>query len=159
MARRRSHLVLFAFILLLAGLPALIPHPVAAAGTANLAVTMVGDRKNARFGDTITFTTTATNLGPDTATGVVLGFGASDSYAVFGGTCPDGTVSTICDVGTLAPGASVTVLFRVMASNVCCPNRLGVAVASVSHDAETIDPVDSNNSVRIETKFIGKPRS
>lgn len=156
MPRRRLRLVMFVAMLMLAGFPALIPHPVVAAGTADLAVTMVGNAKRLKFGETITFTVTVTNLGPDAATGVTLGFGTSDSYHNFGGTCPDGTVSTICTLGTLAPGASVTLSFQAMAANVCCPARVGVATASVSHDAETIDPVSANDSVRLETKLGGK---
>jgi hypothetical protein len=154
--RRRLHLVLFVAMLLLAGFPMLAPRPVAAAGTAGLAVTMVGDAQRLKFGDTITFTVTVTNLGPEVATGVTLGVGTSDSYANFGGTCPDESASSICDLGTLEPGASVTLLFRAMASNDCCPKRLGVAVASVSHDTDTLDPVSSNDAVIVETRFTGK---
>jgi hypothetical protein len=156
MPRRRLRLFMLVAMLMLAGLPALIPHPVLAVGTADLAVTMVGDAQRLRFGDTITFTVTVTNLGPDVATGVTLHVGTSDSYADFGGTCPDRSTSTICDLGMMESGASVTLLFRAMASNECCPKRLGVATASVSHDAETIDPVSANDSVRLETKLVGK---
>src|SRR3954454_15224696 len=57
------------------------PAPVAAAGTADLAVTMVGNKKRLKYGKTLTLTATVTNLGPDVATGVTLGLGVSDSYA------------------------------------------------------------------------------
>jgi uncharacterized repeat protein (TIGR01451 family) len=158
MSRRTRLLVsLLAATTILAGWLALSPHPAAAIGTADLAITMVGDKKHLRFGDTITFTVTVTNLGPDAATGVTLFLGVSDSYADFGGTCPDGSTSNICDLDTLASGASITVLFRLGTSNSCPPDRLGVAVASVSHDAETVDPISANDSVRTETKFVGKP--
>ena len=60
-------------------------------------------------------------------------------------------------IDTLASGDSVTVHFRLGTSQSCPPDRLGVAVASVSHDAETIDPISANDSVRTETKFVGKP--
>jgi uncharacterized repeat protein (TIGR01451 family) len=154
--RRRLHLVLFVAMLLLAGFPMLAPRPVAAAGTADLAVTMVGDRKHVKFLDTITFTITVSNLGPDVATGVTLGIGVSDSYGDLGATCPDGTVSTFCDLGSIESGKSVTVLFHAIASNDCCPNRLGVAVASVTHDTDTVDPVSANDAVTVETRFTGK---
>jgi hypothetical protein len=154
----RSHLLLslLAVTTMFAGWLALAPFQAAAADTADLAVTMVGDKKRLTFGDTITFTVTVTNHGPDAATGVAIGIGASDSYADFGGRCPDGSISNNCDLGTLASGASVTVLFRLGAANDCCPKRLGIAVASVSHGTETIDPVSANDSVRIQTKLIGK---
>jgi uncharacterized repeat protein (TIGR01451 family) len=159
--RRRPLLALLALVPVLAGLPALTPlapPPAAAAGTADLAVTMAGDAKRLKFGETITFTITVANLGPDVATGVVLGFGTSDSYQNFGVTCPDGSVFTFCDLRSLAPGAGIAVLARAMASSAsCCPDRrLGVAGASVSHDADTVDPVAGNDSVRVETKLVGK---
>jgi hypothetical protein len=141
-------------------LPLIAPHPADAAGTADLSITMKGNHKVLKIGATMTFTVTVTNLGPNEATGVNFGIGVSDSYANFGGTCPDGSTSNMCSVGTMASGASVSVLFRVMALCCnCCPDDLGVAVASVNHDADTVDPVSANDEVRIETKFVGKPPS
>ena len=158
MSRRSHSLVsLFAVTTMLTGWLALAPHSTAAAGTADLAVTVVRDTKHLKFGDTITFAVTVTNHGPAVATGVTVSVGVSDSYANFGGTCPDGSTSDRCEVGELAPGSSVTVLFHVGTSDSCPPDRLGVAVASVSPDAETRDPVSANDSVRTETKLVGKP--
>ena len=158
--RSRSLLSLLAAAALLGGWLALAPHPAAAAGTADLAVTMVGDTKHLKYGDTITFTVTVTNYGPQAATAVTIGVGVSDSYANYGGTCPDGSLSTICNLGTLAASASVTLLFRAEALASCCPTGLGVAVASVSHDVNTLDPESANDSVRTATKFIGRlPRA
>jgi hypothetical protein len=157
---RSARLIVATLATLILALPLFAPHPADAAGTADLSVTMKGDHKVLKFGDTMTFTVTATNLGPDEATGVNFGIGVSDSYANFGGTCPDGLISNMCNVGTMASGASVSVLFRVMALCCnCCPDNLGVAVASVSHDADTVDPVSANDQVRIETKFVGKAPS
>jgi uncharacterized repeat protein (TIGR01451 family) len=131
----------------------------AAASTADLAVSMAGDTKNPKWGGTITYSVTVTNLGPDIATGVTVAIGVSDTYANLGGACPDGSVSNRCDLGSLPPGERITVDFRVMA---CCPEpdqRIGVAVGSVWSDAETVDPVWANNEVRVETKLVGKARS
>jgi hypothetical protein len=155
-SRNRPLLALLVVVTVLTGWPAIAPQPTAAAGTADLSVAMASEKKNLKFGDTMTFTITVTNLGPDPATGVTIGIGVSDSYGDLGATCPDGSTSTFCDLGRLESGANVTVLFRALACCSCCPNRLGVAVASVSHDAETIDPVSANDSVRTETKFVGK---
>lgn len=140
------------------GMSALSPLPAAAAGTADLGITVRTSAKVLRFGDTVTFTITATNLGPDAATGVRVGLGTSDSLANFGGTCPDGTVSNMCDLGTLDAGAMVTVQIQAMACCKCCPDRLGVAVADVSNAAETVDPNPANNTVRVEIKLVGKVR-
>jgi hypothetical protein len=156
MSRRHSLLAILAVVTLLASLPAFAASPVVAAGSADLAVTMIGNAKHLKYGQTITFTATVTNLGPDAAGGVTLGIGVSDSYANFGGVCPDGSVSNICSLGTLPPGARVTVLFSAGACCSCCPEGIGVAVASVFSDATTVDPVAANDSVRIETKFVGK---
>jgi hypothetical protein len=154
--RSRSLLSLLAATTALAGWLALASPPALAAGMeADLAVTMVGDTKNLKYGDTITFTVTATNNGPDLATGVTLSLGTSDGYANFGGTCPDGSISDRCVVADLRPGASATVRFH-LGTTCGLPPRLGIAVASVFPDAETIDPISTNNEVRAETKFVGK---
>ena len=153
---RRSLLTPLAVIAMVAWVSALIAQPVSAAGTADLSVAMVGDARTLKFGKTMTFTVTASNLGPAVATGVAVTLGTSDSFANFGGTCPDGSVSSYCDIGELVPGASVTLEFRVMAANACCPEHIGVAVASVIHDADTIDLVPANDSVRSEVRLKGK---
>jgi uncharacterized repeat protein (TIGR01451 family) len=157
MPRRKHPFLLIAAIALLAGLPLLAPQSAAAAGTADLSVTMTGDAKSLKFGKTMTLTVTLTNKGPDVATGVEVGLGTSDSFANFGGTCPDGSISSICAIGEMAAGASVTLQFQVGACCRCCPEFLGVAVASVSHDANTVDPESANDLSRIEVKLKGKP--
>src|SRR5687767_1719200 len=73
--RARLLLTLLAVVAMLAGFPALAPRPAAAVGTADLAVTMVGDAKHLKFGQTITFTVTVSNNGPDAGTAEVgMGF-------------------------------------------------------------------------------------
>src|SRR5215208_5529323 len=120
--RSRSLLSLLAATTALAGWLALAPPPAIAAGMeADLAVTMVGDTKNLKYG----------------------------------GTCPDGSISDRCVVGDLRPDASVTVRFR-LGTTCGLPPRLGIAVASVFPDVETIDPISANNEVRAETKFVGQ---
>jgi uncharacterized repeat protein (TIGR01451 family) len=158
MTHYRSLLALMLLLTLVLAVPTFTPSPVNAAGTADLGITVKHSARAVRYGATITFATTVTNLGPDTASGVVVSIGVSDSLADCGGTCPDGMTSNICELGALAPGASVTILFQSMALNSCCPENLGVAVADVSHDAETIDPNAANDSVRIEIKLVPKVR-
>lgn len=152
--QRVTRLSVVVLLALLAGLPMLSSRPAAAAETADLAVS-TSAAKHIRFGDTAGITTTVTNHGPGTATGVTLGLGVSDSLADFGGTCPDGSVSNFCQLPTLAAGEAVTVTFFVMACCTCCPTRLGVAVASVTHDANVVDPVGVNDSVRLEIRLTG----
>ena len=159
LSHRRSLLSCLAVTAMVTGWLALAAHPAIATSTADLAVTMVGDTKDLTSGNTITFAVTVTNHGPDVATGVSVDVGVSDSYVDFGGTCPDDSVASFCDLGELAPGSSVTVLYRLGVRYACSPDRLGVAVASVAHDAETVDPISANDFVRTETKFGGKPLS
>jgi Domain of unknown function DUF11 len=151
-------LVAVSLLSLLLLFPVLMLQPVYAAGTADLSVSMVAEKKSLKFGDSMTLTATTTNNGPDVATGVELRLGVSDSFANFGGACPDGSVSNFCEIGTLPPGASATVEFKVGAICCnCCPEFVGMADASVVHDAEIADPVSTNDSVSIETRLKGKP--
>lgn len=156
MFRRRFLLVPIVLALLVSSFATISVQPTTAAGTADLAVSVDGYRKVVPYGKSFSFTTTVTNLGPETATGVEVWIGTSDSLANFGGTCPDGKVSGMCVIGEMAPGAQVTVVFRVQAKNSCCPEDLGVAVFSVLHDADTIDPNDANDNVRVEIRLVGK---
>ena len=134
-------------------------HPVAAQSSADLAVTMVPSQKHLRFQQSMTVTITVTNLGPDTATGVRLSTGESDSINPGRIVCPDGTVREFegfCEIGSLGPGESVTATWTVIACCTCCPERVGVITASVSDDTATEDPNPDNNNARVETRFTGK---
>ena len=145
----------------LLSLLALAPGAAIALGSADVAVTMVAAKKSVPYGRPVRFTITVTNLGPDPTTGVSLGVGVSDSYQSGPLTCPDGTVADggFCTLDTLAPGASVRASYVATASNSCCPENLGVAVASVSSlSADAADPNSDNNQARVETPFRGKPR-
>jgi uncharacterized repeat protein (TIGR01451 family) len=146
----------------LLALLALAPGAAAALdGTADVAVAIVAAKKAVHFGKQVTFTITVTNLGPDPTTGVSLGVGVSDSYGSGPLTCPDGNPADggFCTLDTLVPGASVTASYVATASNACCPENLGVAVASVnSLSADAADPNGDNNQARVETTFKGKPR-
>src|SRR3712207_9444404 len=79
----------FAFALLLAGVVLVggsVQHA-AAQATADLTITKVGESKKARIGENITYTITLTNLGPDTATGVVFGDPLPDPLNLVSFTC------------------------------------------------------------------------
>src|SRR5215213_1622436 len=147
----------------LLALLALAPGAATALGSADVAVAMVAAKKIAKYGQPVTFTITVTNLGPDPTTGVSLGVGVSDSYENTGPlTCPDGNPADggFCTLATLTPGASVLASYVAIARNTCCPEDLGVAVASVNSETiDASDPVSSNNESRVETPFKGKPRS
>jgi uncharacterized repeat protein (TIGR01451 family) len=152
-----SRLFVSLFVALLLSSASIAPKPAVAIGTADLAVSLTPSKNHLKFGETMSLSVTVKNLGPDAATGVEVGVGVSDSFANFGGNCPDGTVSSICSLGSLASGAVITFPYFVGACCSCCPDRVGVAVASVNHDADTVDPVIENNQARLETKLTGKP--
>jgi hypothetical protein len=158
MSGQKHSLLLIATIALLVGMPALIPHSATAAmGTADLAVANARNARSLKYGKTMTLRFTVSNNGSDVASGVGVSFGVSDSFADLGATCPDGSISGFCDIGELAPGTSVTVDLRVGACCQCCPESVGVAVASVFHDANTVDPESANDFARVEVKLRGKP--
>ncbi|HEY9529474.1 MAG TPA: DUF11 domain-containing protein, partial [Anaerolineales bacterium] len=95
--------ILTAFMLLLGTVsPAFAQEP-----TADLALTKSADRKNMKIGQTITFTITATNLGPDAATDVYFGDSLPDPLNFVAASCNRGpTFGGACAVASLAVGES-----------------------------------------------------
>ena len=111
---------------------------------ADLAVVKVVDDARPDLGDTVTFTITLSNLGPDTATNVVLSdllpaalafVDASPSKGTY-----DGATGT-WDVGTLASGASASLTIR--ATVVAEGDTTNTASVSAS---DQYDPDPSNNT-------------
>ena len=78
----------------------------AAQGTADLSITKTADQKTVKIGETMTYTITLTNLGPDEATDVVFGDPIPDQLNLVSSTCGD--VSAFCTVASLESGASVS---------------------------------------------------
>lgn len=155
----RTRLTMLIVALIAAPLIAPAPGTAQAVGSADLAVTMTPDAKHLRFQQSMTIEITVTNLGPDTATGVWLATGESDSINPGPIVCADGTIpqpGDICPTITLAPGEVVTYSWTVTACCTCCPNRVGVTTAIVLRDEATLDPYPDNNFARVETRFIGK---
>jgi hypothetical protein len=157
---RTRHIILIAALLLAAlFLPALALQTARAAGTADLAITMVPSKKHLRYQQSMTNTITVTNLGPDTATGVTIATGESDSINPGSLVCADGTEVPnweICPTITLAPGQSATYTWTVTACCTCCPDRVGITTASVRHDEATLDPNPDNDFAQVETRFTGR---
>src|SRR5215203_5531421 len=58
-----------------------------AQGTPDLEITKTADRKTVKIGETITYTITLTNLGPDAATDVVFGDPIPDQLNLVSSTC------------------------------------------------------------------------
>jgi uncharacterized repeat protein (TIGR01451 family) len=150
----RFAFALLALVVLVAG----SVQPAAAQGTADLALTKVADRKNVRIGENITYTITLTNLGPDTATGVVFGDPLPDPLNLVSFTCSQGISSggPFCAVESVPSGASVTAtLVATSITNPAKSERRFTNTAFISESA-TPDPNSNNNSASVGTHIIGK---
>lgn len=96
-------------------------------------------------GGELTYTVTASNHGPDLAPGVVVDDGMPEgvtltSSASSQGTCQESLRAVICDLGSLAAGASATVTITVV------PPAAGTIVNTATVTADSVDdpnPVDN----------------
>jgi uncharacterized repeat protein (TIGR01451 family) len=117
--------------------------PTALYADADLSLTKVATPETAAEGDTVVFTITATNNGPDPADGVSVvdplpeGLTPISAEATQGSCSGDGTID--CALGSLSPGASVTV------SIVALVNFLEIG-NSATVESDESDPDPSNNT-------------
>ena len=137
----------------------------AATATSDLSLTLVADRSKVKMGQTVTYTATMTNLGPDEAIDVAVAIMLPDQLNVVSLTCdrvsPDGT---FCEYSTLAAGETVveTLVATPTLGSLTKPRKLTVTanvflLTDCSFDPHcTFDPDLSNNSVSMTTKLIGK---
>jgi uncharacterized repeat protein (TIGR01451 family) len=124
---------------------------------ADLSVTATSVGKGpprAAVGGTVTYAITLTNLGPDTASGTVLGPLLPDQFNLVSLTCRN---DTFCSSpgGELAPGATVT---AILIAVVCCfpkgdprTTRVGAGVTTT-----TPDPDLGNNNAAVVTRILGR---
>lgn len=125
---------------------------------ADLSVKISANRDTVGSGEDVVYTVQVTNKGPGIATDVLLGTGISDHFNLTGVECGKGTeTGSGCDLGTLAPGASVTSRFTV---NVCCfgpgETRLPFFIAEV--ESSSTDPDPDDNRAEVRTPIVGDPR-
>jgi len=112
----------------------------------------------AHVGQSVPYTVTATNRGPDTAQQVRIGLGLPDQLNPDSANCGTGVQqsTTECTFASLASGQSVTVSFVAV---VCClpkqESREASATATV--DSATPDPNLDNNVQSRPTRIIGAP--
>ena len=121
--------------------------------SADLQVTNTRDPETAAIGETITFTVTITNNGPDSVGGVTLTDTLpealsldSDSLSISQGSC-SGTTTISCDIGTMANGDEVVLTYDV---TVDAAGDLEGTV-SVTAQAEETDSSNNNETVTVTT--------
>lgn len=127
----------------------------AAQNVADLSVTAVADKNRVKIGENITYTITATNLGPDTTSSFYVVLGLPDQLNFIDGSCGGAS----CLYLTLEPGESVVSTF------VATPNPndrnsdrnlLTVTASTSLATADTVDPNSGNNLLWVTVKLIGR---
>ncbi|HKG53399.1 MAG TPA: DUF11 domain-containing protein [Anaerolineales bacterium] len=133
--------------------------------TSDLSLTLVADQSKVKMGQTVTYTATMTNLGPDDAIDVAVAIFLPDQLNIVSLTCDrvsnDGT---FCEYSTLAAGETVveTLVATPTPGSLTKPRKLTVTanvflLTDCNFDPHcTFDPDLSNNSASVTTKLIGK---
>jgi uncharacterized repeat protein (TIGR01451 family) len=125
--------------------------------TADLSLTKTADRKNVKIGQSITFTITVTNLGPDTATDVYFGDSLPDPLNFVSASCNRGpTFGGACAVSSLAVGESATItLIATPITNPARSERRFTNTAFIASSG-TFDPNPNNNTASLHLHIVGK---
>jgi uncharacterized repeat protein (TIGR01451 family) len=161
MKHRRNYIALALLILVtLLSIPA---HPVAAQGTlgaaqgtADLSVAVTANRHKVKLGQSVKFTLTVRNRGPDSAVDVVLSTNMSDHFNIVNVACSQGTTTGEgCAISSLRRGAKMTAVVK---ATVCCSiseeTQRGFFTATVA--SSTPDPKPKNNTDEVIIKVRGK---
>ena len=138
----------------------------AATATSDISVTIVADQSQVKMGQTVTYTVTMTNLGPEDASFVDVGFSLPDQLNLVSMTCDLGISpdTPFCEYSTLTAGQSVvsTLVATPTPGSTVHPRKLTVT-ANVLFEVDcsfdpncTFDPNSSNNSASLTTKLVGK---
>lgn len=148
--------VLIAFSILLILMGGNIPPASAQEASADLVLTKTADHKNVKIGQTITFTITVTNLGPDTATGVFFGDALPDPLNFVSSSCNKGPTSGgACSVTSLAVGESATItLVATPITNPAKSERKFTNTAFIGA-SDTFDPNPGNNTASLHLHITG----
>jgi len=129
---------------------------------ADLAVTVGATHATVRVGETIGYSATVTNLGPDTADYPAIGFALDAELPSLAVTAPSGwtcdapqvTVghtTVACNTATLAKDASASFTLSAAAT----PAQLGATVTLVAAaDAHSLDPVTNNDQAQASVAVV-----
>jgi uncharacterized repeat protein (TIGR01451 family) len=133
----------------------------AAQNVSDLSITMVADHSRVKVGENITYTVTASNLGPDPALFVGVTHGLADQLNFVSVTCDRGISSDgpFCEYSILEPGESVVSIFIVTPNpDIQNQDRNALtATATISpQTADTIDSNSGNNWASVTVRLIGR---
>jgi uncharacterized repeat protein (TIGR01451 family) len=132
----------------------------AAQNVSDLSVTVVADKNRVKIGENITYTVTATNLGPDPAILVGVSHGLSDQLNFVSLSC-DGISSdgTFCEYAILEPGKSVVSTFVATPNPNDQPRDRNLLIMTANIAFETTDAVDpdrGNNLASFTVRLTGR---
>jgi uncharacterized repeat protein (TIGR01451 family) len=125
---------------------------------ADLTLAKAVDKTNANVGDTVTYTLTATNNGPSSATGASVVDTLPTTLQLVGtptasqGACSVTGQTVTCSLGTLANGASATATIKAIVKPSASSTTVG-NTASIS--GTRLDPDPSNNATPSITTAVG----
>lgn len=126
----------------------------------DIAVSIAADRKIVRVGQDVTFTMTATNLGPGDATFVDFGLQLPAQFVVLSMSCdlgisPDGS---FCEYSSLPSGATVVSEVVVTPKLDSGPRGrvLPTSVSMLFENADAVDPNLGNNTASVKVKIVGR---
>ncbi|MEH3052403.1 MAG: isopeptide-forming domain-containing fimbrial protein [Patulibacter minatonensis] len=127
--------------------------PVTFARRADLRLTKSVSRATGRVGDTLSYTLTATNLGPSNTTGVVVVDTVPSGITVTGATSTAGTCTTAgqtvtCNVGGMVNGATATITVN---GTLAAASAGQVLVNSATISGADPDPTSSNDTATATT--------
>jgi uncharacterized repeat protein (TIGR01451 family) len=115
--------------------------------SADLSISNAGMPDIVLIGQTVTYTLSVTNSGPDTAEDIIVTdtLPAGVTFVSASPGCSNASGTVTCSLGSLASGASDSITIVVTA------NTVGVLTNSAVVDASTFDPVPDNNSAYATT--------
>jgi len=133
----------------------------AAQNVSDLSVTVVADKNRVKIGEYITYTVTATNLGPDAALLVGVSHGLSDQLNFVSLTCDRGISSdgTFCEYAALNPGETVVSTFVATPNPNDRNSDRNILIMTAGIAFETTDAIDSNrgnNLMSVSARLVGR---
>jgi uncharacterized repeat protein (TIGR01451 family) len=134
----------------------IVPAASAQEPMADLKLTKTADRKTVKIGQTIIFTITVTNLGPDTATDIYFGDALPDPLNFISASCDRGpTFGGACQVDGLAAGESATI--TILSTPISNPAKSELKFTNTAFIAEsaTFDPNPNNNTSSLYLHIVG----